>query len=164
MNYSSPIWDATNLDESLEDAQLRKVRLIISKARVTSDHHILDIGCGWGSLAIDAARSTGCRVTAITLSKEQKTMVDQRVKDAGLQHRIECIVWDYRSAPRPAGGYDRIVSVEMIEHVGMEHMDEYFASISSLLAPQGGIMVVQGITIINQLYKLHRNADNFIER
>ena len=116
------------------------------------------------SLSIEAARTTGCRITAITLSKEQKNLVDQRIQAAGFEQLVECVVCDYRSIPRRPNGYDRIVSVKMIEHVGMEHMNEYFASISSLLTPHGGIMVVQGITIINQLYKLHRNADNFIER
>ncbi|KAJ9136652.1 cyclopropane-fatty-acyl-phospholipid synthase protein [Pleurostoma richardsiae] len=164
MNYSCPIWDPAERDESLEDAQVRKVHVNIEKARISPGHHVLDIGGGWGSLALEAAKTKGCRVTATTLSREQKALFDQRIKDAGLQDRVECLVCDYRSTPKPDGGYDRIISVGMIEHVGKEHLDDYFGAISSLLNRENGIAVVQGITIINQFYKLHANIDNFIER
>jgi cyclopropane-fatty-acyl-phospholipid synthase len=151
MNYSSPIWDPAQPEEPLEAAQLRKVHHLIAKLELSAGDHLLDIGGGWGSLAIAAAREKGCRVTATTLSREQKHLFDGRIIEAGLQHLVECVVCDYRSTPTPPGGYDRVVSVEMVEHVGREHMDEYFASISQMLKPVGGIMVVQGITIINKV-------------
>ncbi|KAH8649034.1 Mycolic acid cyclopropane synthetase-domain-containing protein [Xylariales sp. PMI_506] len=164
MNYSSPIWLASEPEESLESAQMRKIHHLIDKLELSPEHHLLDIGGGWGSLAITAAQSKGCRVTTTTLSKEQKELCDLRIKNAGVQDRVDCVIRDYRKSPLQKGGYDRIVSVEMVEHVGKEHMNEYFGAISRLLKPTGGIMVVQGITIINQFYKLHANVDNFIER
>lgn len=151
MNYSSPLWDPAQPDESLEAAQIRKINHLIDKLELSSEHHLLDIGGGWGSLALTAARSKGCRVTATTLSSEQKELFDTRIKEARLQHLVQCVVCDYRKTPTPAGGYDRIVSVEMVEHVGREHMDEYFGAISKMLKPNGGIMVIQGITIINKV-------------
>ncbi|KAF2186649.1 cyclopropane-fatty-acyl-phospholipid synthase [Zopfia rhizophila CBS 207.26] len=164
MNYSSALWSADDHLESLEAAQIRKVHNIIKKARISSNDHVLDIGGGWGSLAIEAVKLTGCKVTATTLSKEQKAMFEERAKAAGCADRIEVILCDYRSTPKPPGGYDRVVSVEMLEHVGKEHMDEYFASISKLLKDEGGRMVVQGITVINKLHNFRANADNFIDR
>jgi cyclopropane-fatty-acyl-phospholipid synthase len=152
MNYSSALWSGDDdPNESLESAQHRKVRNILQKARISSSDHILDIGCGWGHLALEAVRTTGCLVTGITLSSEQKTLAEKRIEAAGLQDRIRIILCDYRDAPRPEGGYDRVVSVEMLEHVGSEYMDDFFRSISRLLKPEGGVMVIQGITIINKV-------------
>lgn len=159
MNYSSALW--SDHTESLETAQIRKVHNMIQKARISPTDHVLDIGGGWGSLAIEAVRLTGCRVTATTLSKEQKGLFDERVKAAGFEDKIEVVLCDYRSTPRPKGGYDRVLSVEMLEHVGKEHMDEYFASISKLLKDDGGIMVVQGITVINKVSILSEDSVNF---
>ncbi|KAK6076383.1 cyclopropane-fatty-acyl-phospholipid synthase [Seiridium cupressi] len=159
MNYSSPIWDASQPEEPLEAAQLRKINRLIGKLELSSEHHLFDIGGGWGSLAISAACAKGCRVPATTLSSEQKELFDVRVKQSGLQHLVECVVCDYRNIPAPAGGYDRIVSVEMVEHVGKEHMSDYCGAISRMLKPIGGIMVVQGITIINKVGLLFRICD-----
>lgn len=148
MNYSSAIW-SSDLNETLETAQRRKVHTIISKARISSSHHVLDIGCGWGDLAMQAVKATGCRVTGLTLSAEQKALAEKRIKDAGLDDRINILLCDYRQAPKPEGGYDRVVSVEMLEHVGDKFMNQYFECIGNLLTKDGGVMVVQGITIIN---------------
>lgn len=150
MNYSSAIWSSDS-KESLETAQKRKIVNLIDKARLQPHHHVLDIGCGWGNLAMEAVRRSGCRVTGVTLSREQKSLAEQRIREAKLSDKIEIILCDYRKVPRPVNGFDRIISVEMLEHVGAEHMDEYFASISSLLNPTSGIMVIQGITIINEV-------------
>ncbi|KAF2119539.1 Mycolic acid cyclopropane synthetase-domain-containing protein [Lophiotrema nucula] len=163
MNYSSAMWSADHT-ESLEASQMRKVQGIIRKARISSTDHVLDIGGGWGSLAIEAVKMTGCRVTATSLSKEQKELFDERVKVAGLSDRIEMVLCDYRSTPMPKGGYDRIISIEMLEHVGREYMHEYFASISKLLKKEGGIMVVQGITMIQRFHDFRKKNDNFIDR
>lgn len=148
MNYSSAIW-SSDVGETLESAQRRKVHNIIQKARIASNHHVLDIGCGWGDLAMEMVKATGCRVTGLTLASEQKALAEERIQAAGLQDKITIMLCDYRQAPKPVDGYDRIVSVEMLEHVGDKFMNQYFESISSLLNEQDGIMVVQGITIIN---------------
>jgi cyclopropane-fatty-acyl-phospholipid synthase len=153
MNYSSAIWSGES-NESLESAQRRKVHNIIDKARISSSHHVLDIGCGWGNLAIEAVKRTGCRVTGLTLSAEQRELAQKRIKAAGLEGQITILLCDYRQAPKPDGGYDRIVSVEMLEHVGDKYMIQYFESISSLLKRDSGIMVIQGITMINPVSAL----------
>ena len=150
MNYSSAIWSGEP-GESLESAQRRKIQNILDKAEISSTDHILDIGCGWGNLAITAATQTGCRVTGLTLSKEQKALAEERIKAAGMQDKITILLCDYRKAPVPEGGYDRIISIEMLEHVGDKYMNKYFQQISTLLKPKGGRMVVQGITRINSV-------------
>jgi cyclopropane-fatty-acyl-phospholipid synthase len=149
MNYSSAIWATGVEKEALETAQLRKIHNIISKAGIKSSHHVLDIGCGWGSLAMEAVKLSGCRVTGLTLSAEQKTLAEKRIKEAGLSENIEILLCDYRKAPTPPGGYDRIVSVEMIEHVGRAHMNIFFEEIDKRLNKDHGLMVVQGITSTN---------------
>ncbi|KAL7949322.1 cyclopropane-fatty-acyl-phospholipid synthase [Trichoderma barbatum] len=163
MNYSSAIWSG-ELGESLESAQRRKIQNILDKAEISSTDHILDIGCGWGNLAITAVKQTGCRVTGLTLSKEQKALAEERIKAAGFQDNITILLCDYRKAPIPEGGYDRIISIEMLEHVGDKFMNKYFQQISNLLKPKGGKMVVQGITRINSYSSTGDTVDNFIER
>lgn len=148
MNYSSALW-SEDPNESLESAQRRKVHNIIDKARISSSDHVLDIGCGWGDLAIEAVKRTGCRVTGLTLSAEQRVLAQKRIKAAGLEDKITILLCDYRQAPKPDGGYDRIVSIEMLEHVGDKFMIQYFQCISSLLKSESGIMTIQGITMIN---------------
>lgn len=152
MNYSSALWENGVKDESLEAAQIRKVHNIITKAGIEASHHVLDIGCGWGSLAMEAVKLTRCRVTGLTLSIQQKALAEQRIKEAGLSDRIEILLCDYRDAPTPEGGYDRIVSVEMIEHVGKAHLGVYFAEIEKRLNQKSGLMVVQGITVVDWVY------------
>lgn len=150
MNYSSALWSGEP-GESLGSAQRRKIQNILDMAEVTSSHHVLDIGCGWGDLAIRAVQQTACRVTGLTLSKEQKSLADERIKAAGLQDKITILLCDYRKAPVPEGGYDRVISIEMLEHVGDKYMNKYFQHISGYLKPKGGRMVVQGITRINSV-------------
>lgn len=128
---------------------MRKMHSILHKAKVTADDHVLDIGCGWGGLAIEAVKRTGCRVTGLTLSAEQKTLADVRIKAAGLEDRISILLCDYRNTPRPGNGYDKIISVGMFEHVGPELMDKYFETISRLLKNDRGIVVIDGITKTN---------------
>lgn len=148
MNYSNAIW-SNNPNESLETAQIRSVHNIIQKARISASDHILDIGCGWGHLAIQAVHLAGCRVTGITLASEQKALAEKRIKAAGLEDRITILLCDYRNAPAIKGGYDRIISVEMVEHVGAKFMKSFFGKISQLLKPDGGILVMQAITTNN---------------
>ncbi|KAL7925969.1 Mycolic acid cyclopropane synthetase domain-containing protein [Trichoderma austrokoningii] len=150
MNYSSAIWSGEP-GESLESAQRRKVQTILDKADISATDHILDIGCGWGNLAITAVQQTGCRLTGLTLSAEQKTLAEERIKAAGLSEKITILLCDYHRAPVPERGYDRIISIEMLEHVGNKFMNTYFEHISKYLRPNGGRMVIQGITKINSL-------------
>lgn len=159
MNYSSAIWSEDS-NESLETAQHRKVHNLIDKARISSSDHVLDIGCGWGNLAIEAVKRTGCRVTGLTLSVEQKALAERRIKAAGLDDKIMILLCDYRQAPKPDGGYDRIISVEMLEHVGEKFMNQYFQTISSLLKDEGGIIAIQGITILNLVSVLNASILN----
>jgi cyclopropane-fatty-acyl-phospholipid synthase len=150
MSYSCPIWESR--EDTLEDAQLRKVRNVIDKAEIKSHHHVLDIGGGWCFLAIEAVKRTGCMVTATTLSVEQKALGEKKIKEEGLEDRIRVLLVDYRDTPLLEEGkkrYDRVVSVEMLEHVGKEFMNEFFGAIDQLLDPEEGVMVIQGITIIN---------------
>ncbi|CAD6457633.1 552469fa-e615-4877-9594-3bfc831c7e3c [Sclerotinia trifoliorum] len=166
MSYSCAIWDTTGKEETLEEAQRRKVHNIIDKACIEPEHHILDIGGGWAFLAIEAVKKTGCRVTIVTLSVEQKTLCEKRIEEAGLKDRIEILLCDYREIPKPSpAGFDRVISVEMLEHVGKEYMEIYFREISRLLNPEHGIMVIQGITINNQRFHQTRSkVDTFIDR
>lgn len=150
MCYSCALWATP--DEPLEAAQRRKVHSIIQKADINTSHHVLDVGGGWGFFAIEAVRMTGCRVTAITLSEEQKRLAEKRIEAAHCDDRVEFLLCDYRNTPRPSKGhYDRIVSIEMIEAVGKEYMDEYFHVLSSLLSPTDGKIVIQGITFMEKV-------------
>ncbi|KAF6145532.1 hypothetical protein GIB67_037565 [Kingdonia uniflora] len=139
MTYSSAIFKAEN--EDLKVAQLRKLSLLIEKARIEKSHEILEIGCGWGSLAIEVVKRSGCRYTGITLSQEQLIYAERKVKEAGLQDRIKFILCDYRQLPQKKK-YDRIISCEMIEGVGHEYLEEFFGSCESALA-ENGLLVVQ---------------------
>ena len=100
---------------------------------------------------MEAVRKSGCFVTGVTLSLEQKDLAEQRIRAAGLQDKIEIMLCDYRSISAPAGGYDRSLSIEMLEHVGREHMGTYFATLSKLLKPEGGRIVIQGTTYVNMV-------------
>ncbi len=120
MMYSSAIF--AHQDQSLEEAQWNKLDTLIEKAKINSEHHVLEIGSGWGSFAIRAAKNTGCRVTTITLSTEQKKKVEQRIKQEKLENQITVELIDYRLMK---GKFDRIVSIEMIEAVGHRHLKNY---------------------------------------
>ncbi|KHN99306.1 methoxy mycolic acid synthase 1 [Metarhizium album ARSEF 1941] len=151
MTYSCPIWQ-TRVgpgldDESLESAQQRKLARFVDGAKLKATDHVLEIGTGWGSFAIEAVRKAGCRVTTITLSKEQKELAEARVCAAGLHERIEVMLTDYRQLPVPEKPYDKIVSIEMLEAVGQEYLGTYFKCVNRLLKPDGGIAMFQCITM-----------------
>lgn len=154
MTYSAPIWLPVSHPDSgldtLEAAQLRKLRYTISAARIKKSDHVLEIGTGWGSFALEAVRRTGCRITTLTLSSEQAALARERIEKAGLADRIEVLVCDYRHAPLPdmkRGRYDKIVSIEMIEHVGAAYLNTYFGCVDRYLKLDAGIAVFQSITI-----------------
>ncbi|MCX5876086.1 MAG: cyclopropane-fatty-acyl-phospholipid synthase [Deltaproteobacteria bacterium] len=121
-------------DTSLEEAQYLKKRHIAAKLRLEPGMRVLDIGCGWGGMAIYLARETGVEVTGLTLSVAQAEKARERVKKAGLEKQVKICLQDYREEK---GVYDRIVSVGMFEHVGIGHYPEFFAKLRSLLKPDG---------------------------
>jgi cyclopropane-fatty-acyl-phospholipid synthase len=153
MTYSCPIWlpksDPRSAEETLEQAQMRKLRRFITNAKIKKDDHVLEIGTGWGSFAILAVRETGCRVTSLTLSIEQKALAEERIAEAGFTDRIEVLLCDYRALPTPRDGklYDKVVSIEMLEAVGKEYLATYFQCVDKLLKPEGGVAVFQCITM-----------------
>lgn len=150
MNYSCAHW-TTDPAETLQAAQERKVDTLLKKLRLNSNHHLLEIGCGWGDVMIKAAQKYSCRVTGITLSSEQKSLAEKRIKDAKLQHLVSVLLCDYRKTPVPESGYDRIISIGMFEHVGRKYLNEYFRTISRLLNPTTGVLVIDGITFTNKV-------------
>jgi cyclopropane-fatty-acyl-phospholipid synthase len=124
----------SDADTSLEAAQRAKKQHIISKLRLEPGHHVLDIGCGWGGLALSLAKAENVLVLGITLSQEQLAIARQRARDAGLEHRVTFELMDYRDVE---GRFDRIVSVGMFEHVGTPHYPAFFEKISALLLDDG---------------------------
>jgi cyclopropane-fatty-acyl-phospholipid synthase len=119
---------------------------------------LLEIGTGWGALAIRAASLCGCRVTSITLSKEQQQLARQRIAQAGLSDRIEVLLCDYRNV---TGQYDRIISVEMLEAVGKAYYPAFFRNCDRLLKPNG-MLVIQTITIPDQRYKAYSKTTDWM--
>lgn len=142
---------------SLEEAQLAKLEQICAKLELGPDDHLLEIGTGWGGLAVHAAREHGCRVTTTTISREQHRLAGERVREAGLGERVTVLLEDYRDL---RGSYDKLVSVEMIEAVGWQHFDEFFGRCDALLAP-GGLMFLQAITIDDDLYEAEKASRSF---
>jgi len=122
--------------------------------------HLLEIGTGWGALALHAARHYGCRVTTTTISREQHALAGRRIDDAGLGERITLRLDDYRDLD---GRYDKLVSVEMIEAVGHQYFDTFFRRCGELLVP-GGTMLLQAITIDDRQYESARDSVDFIKR
>ncbi|KAL0380523.1 UNVERIFIED_CONTAM: putative fatty acid methyltransferase [Sesamum angustifolium] len=159
MTYSCAMFKTP--DEDLKTAQLRKTHTLIEKARISKEHHILEIGCGWGSLALEVVKRTGCKYTGITLSEKQLQYAELKVKEAGLQDRIELLLCDYRQLPK-SYKYDRIISCGMIEHVGHEVMQEFFRCCESALA-ENGLLVLQFIAIADEKYDESRRSAGFIK-
>lgn len=169
MTYSCPIWLPTSNPKSpfqtLEEAQELKLQYIVKASKLKSSDHVLEIGTGWGSFAIVAARTTGCRVTSLTLSQEQKELAQKRIADAGVMDQVEVLLCDYRALPAPKERlYDKVVSIEMLEAVGQEYLDTYFECIHRLLKPVGGIAVFQCITMPESRYEAYSKGEDFIRK
>ena len=158
MMYSCAVFERD--DMTLEQAQIAKLERLCRKLDLKPGDHLLEIGTGWGALALHAARHYGCRVTTTTISREQHALARQRIDDAGLADRITLRLDDYRDLD---GRYDKLVSVEMIEAIGHQYFDTFFARCSELLVP-GGTMVLQAITIDDRLYESARDSVDFIKR
>jgi cyclopropane-fatty-acyl-phospholipid synthase len=158
MSYSSGIF--LHGDDSLEQAQGNKMGAVIDMAGIGPGDHVLEIGCGWGGFALEAVRRTGCRVTGITISQEQHRLATERVREAGLQDRIEILLTDYRHV---RGRFSRVVSIEMLEAVGHVNLPAYFETIDRVLAP-GGRAVVQVISMPDQKYHAYRHGSDWIRK
>lgn len=158
MMYSSAIYPRP--DTGLNEASTYKLKHICDKLNLTNEHHLLEIGTGWGGMAIFAAQYTGCKVTTTTISKAQFDYAVTAVKKAGLADKIKVVMLDYRVL---TGQYDRLVSVEMIEAVGHQYYQQYFTKCASLLKADG-LMLIQAITITDQRYQYYLNNVDFIQK
>ncbi|NER61325.1 class I SAM-dependent methyltransferase [Pseudomonas sp. MAFF212428] len=158
MMYSAAMFRTP--EDSLEQAQQYKLQRICQKLDLSSTDHLLEIGTGWGGLAIYAARHYGCRVTTTTVSAEQYAYARQRIESEGLQDRITLLLEDYRDLQ---GQFDKLVSIEMIEAVGHRYLSTYFKQCARLLKPDG-LMLLQSITIREQRYAQARRSVDFIQR
>ncbi len=162
MSYSSAWFAAESPVDSatdLEGAQLRKIDAMLDLAEVGAGTRLLEIGSGWGSLAIRAGQR-GARVTSITLSHEQLQLAQHRIEAAGLNESVEVRLQDYREVQ---GSFDAIVSVEMIEAVGETHWPEYFMTLDRLLAP-GGVVSIQAITMAHERVLATRRSFGWIQK
>jgi cyclopropane-fatty-acyl-phospholipid synthase len=158
MMYSCAIFDSKN--STLEEASLKKIEMICEKLELKETDHLLEIGTGWGALAIHAATQYGCKVTTTTISKEQFDYTQSKIKSLDLENKISVLFKDYRELQ---GSYDKLISVEMIEAVGLNNLDTYFEVCSRLLK-QNGLMVLQAITIRDQYYQQAKQSVDFIQR
>lgn len=158
MMYSSALFESA--DEPLPDAQRRKIHRLIERADIQPEHHVLEIGCGWGGFAIEAAKKTGCRVTGLTISEEQYQYARERVAAEGLEDQIDIVFSDYRDFN---GAFDRIVSIEMLEAVGHAFYGVFFATLDRLLKPDGRV-ALQVITIPDQRYDAYRASPDWIQK
>merc|ERR1712230_247456 len=167
MTYSCPIWkpvsSADEDEETLEAAQMTKLNRFIDGAHIKPTDHVLEIGTGWGSFAIEAVKKTGCRVTSMALSIEQKALAEKRIAAAGFTDKIEVLLMDYRALPTPKVLYDKIISIEMLEAVGAEYLETYFSCIHRLLK-KDGIAVFQCITMPESRYEAYAKGEDFIRK
>lgn len=158
MAYSSALFE--DAAASLSDAQKRKFERIAESLCITRDDHVLDLGCGWGGLTLYIAKRFQCRVTAVTISKNQSAYVRELTARERLQHLVDVIESDYRHLQ---GKFTKIASIEMIEAIGDEYMENYIGAISRLLHPSG-LALLQMITCADVRYEsIKRNAD-FIQK
>ena len=158
MMYSAAMFDDEHT--TLEQASRNKIRVLCGKLDLAPEHHLLEIGSGWGALAVHAAKEYGCRVTTVTLSDNQLAAARERAEAEGVADRVDVRLCDYRDLQ---GTWDRIVSVEMLEAVGHEYFETYFRKVDELLADDG-LMVLQTITIADQNYEHARRSVDFIKR
>jgi cyclopropane-fatty-acyl-phospholipid synthase len=157
MMYSSAFFTG---DESLEEAQDNKLRRICEKLSLNPEDKVLEIGTGWGGLAIFMAKHYGCQVTTTTISENQYSEALKRVKAEGLEDKVKVLPYDYRDLK---GSFDKVVSIEMIEAVGEKYLDVYLKKISTLLKSDG-LALIQAITINDQEYSRAVKEVDFIKK
>lgn len=158
MQYSSAIY--TSSSDTLAQAQENKLRAICEKLQLSADDHLLEIGTGWGGLAIYAAKHYGCKVTTTTISEAQFDWATRRVQEEKLTSQITLLKKDYRELE---GRYDKLVSIEMIEAVGKQYLTSFFELCQRRLKPEG-LMVLQAITIRDQRYQSYQRGVDFIQK
>lgn len=158
LTYSSAVFDPPSL--GLEEAQVHKLDLLCRKLALRPTDHLLEIGSGWGSLAMHAAARYGCRVTTTTISRAQHGLAAERVARAGLAGRVTVLLADYRDL---RGAFDHVVSVEMIEAIGAAQYGSFFEACAARLAPRGRL-VLQAITMPERRYAAHCREVDFIKR
>lgn len=158
MMYSSGVFPSRS--DSMEQASVNKMAVVCEKLSLGEDDHLLEIGTGWGGLAVYAAQHYGCRVTTTTISTEQYEHARAKVEAAGLTGQVTVLNQDYREL---SGAFDKLVSIEMIEAVGLEHISTYLQKCASLLKP-GATMLLQSITIADQRFHAASRAVDFIQR
>lgn len=156
MTYSAGIFE--HASSSLRDASIAKLDRICRKLALGPGDHVLEIGSGWGSFAMHAARYYGCRVTTTTISSEQFELAGERIARADLGDRIEILLEDYRNL---TGRYDKLVSIEMVEAVGNQFLAGYFEKCAALLEANGA-MLLQAITMPDQRYRQYLRSSDFI--
>ncbi|MGH8274365.1 MAG: class I SAM-dependent methyltransferase [Gammaproteobacteria bacterium] len=158
MTYSAGIFEQP--DASLEEAQRAKLDRICRKLAFGQSDRVLEIGTGWGSFALHAAEHYDCHVTTTTISEAQYTLAARRIAEAGLSHRITLLQKDYRDLE---GSYDKLVSIEMIEAVGADHLNEFFRHCAARL-DNNGQMLIQAIGVADQYYPSYRRSVDFIQK
>ncbi|MFT6092633.1 MAG: cyclopropane-fatty-acyl-phospholipid synthase [Pseudohongiellaceae bacterium] len=158
MQYSSAIYN--NGQESLTEAQESKLIRLCEQLKLTEDDHLLEVGSGWGGLAIFAATNYGCKITTTTISDAQFAFAQELIKAKGLEDRITLLNQDYRLL---SGEFDKIISVEMIEAVGKKYLPDFFTKLNSLLKPNG-LLMLQAITIADQRFSDYSRNEDFIQK
>lgn len=155
-SISARVQEIDTIDD-LERAQYRKLQSIIQRARIRKNDRVLEIGSGWGSFAIEAVRTCGCYVDTLTLSVEQAKLARARIAEAGYSDRITVHLLDYRKLPSDwQNRFDRVVSIEMIEAVGLEYLETYFSTIDFALKKDVGLGVFQVITMPESRFERYR--------
>lgn len=161
MTYSAGIYvESSSSEAGLRQAQNEKYARIAKLLDLKPEHHVLEIGCGWGGFAEFAAQKYGCRITGLTLSQEQFTYAVERMARLGLKDRVEIKLCDYRDV---RGEYDRVASIEMFEAVGQKYWSKYFSVIHDRLKP-GGVAAMQVITIADRYFKGYEKGSDYIQK
>jgi cyclopropane-fatty-acyl-phospholipid synthase len=158
MTYSSGIYERP--DSTLEEASIAKYERLCRKLDLGPDDHVLEIGTGWGGFAIYAASRYGCRITTTTISRQQYELARERIEARGLADRVQVICEDYRDL---RGRYDKLVSIEMVEAVGLENLGRFFEVCSERLEDDGR-MAIQAITLGERDIPAHHRSVDFIKR
>ncbi|PSV97029.1 SAM-dependent methyltransferase [Photobacterium iliopiscarium] len=158
MLYSAGVY--LSASDTLAQAQINKMARLCDQLQLTKDDHLLEIGTGWGGMAIYAAQHYGCHVTTTTISEQQYLWAQEKVKQAGLEDKITLLLEDYRDL---TGQYDKLVSIEMIEAVGKQYLSTYIKKCQSLLKPNG-LLAIQAITIVDQRYESYSKDVDFIQK
>lgn len=158
MLYSSAIF--TSPTDSLEQAQINKMERLCQQLKLKASDRVIEIGTGWGAMAIYMAENYGCHVTTTTISEEQYCYAEEQIQKRGLQEKVTLLKEDYRKLD---GQYDKLVSIEMIEAVGKQFLNSYIQKCQSLLKPKG-LMAIQAITIADQRYDYYSDNVDFIQK